>query len=95
MDYFETQDKQLGQALTINEFVKVFNAISQKYNAQHVGGGCLSIHEIDTRHEVASLYDDEQLWTFVNQGSFTWQELRLMSMVAANMPEFRGEVNDD
>ena len=95
MDYFETQDKQLGQALTINEFVKVFNAISQKSNAEHVGGGCLSIHEIDTKYEVASLYDDEQLWIFVSQGRFTWQELRLMSMVAANMPEFRGEVNDD
>lgn len=92
---FKTQDKQLGQALTIDEFFKVFNAISQKHNAEHVGGGCLSIHEIDTGHEVASLYDDEQIWTFVNQGSFTWQELILMSKVAANLPEFRRGINDD
>lgn len=98
MDYFETQDIQLGRTLTYHEFFERFNTISQGYHAypayrMGVGiGVAIVLDEDDVL--MAILYDDSRTWNF-KASAFHWQELNLMMQLAANMPEFRGGIDDD
>lgn len=98
MDYFETQDIPLGRTLTYHNFFERFNTISQGYHAcpayrMGVGIGVAIVTDEDDVL-MAILYDDSRTWNF-KESAFHWQELNLMMQLAANMPEFRGEVNDD
>lgn len=97
MDEFETQDIQCGQALTYKEFFETFNAISQDSHAcpAYRTGVCIGVAIVDPDGELmAVLYDDSCTWHFDGSG-FNSKQLFLMAKLAANMPEFRGEINDD
>lgn len=95
MDEFETQDIQCGQAITYKEFYEAFNAISD-YHACPATNYWKTIGAaiVDEEGELmATLYDDSRAGNFFDVSIFNSKELFLMAKLAANMPEFRGEIN--
>lgn len=94
MDEFETQDIQCGQALTYKDFFENFNTISQDYQAVPARYCAVAIISNYSGYVMASLASDSRTWVF-SESTFNYNELALMAKLAANMPEFRGEINDD
>lgn len=97
MDVFVTQDIQCGHMITYQDFLETFNAISQDYHACPADqkGTVVAVAIVDPDGELmAVLYKDSLTWDF-KESSFNDKELDLMSKLAGNMPEFRGEINDD
>lgn len=100
MDEFETQDIPCGRTLTYNEFFERFNTISRGCGHHAcpatVGGEFVGVAIVSERDNklMAILDVDSFTWDF-KESAFHWQELNLMMQLAANMPEFRGEINDD
>lgn len=98
MNEFETQDIQCGQAITYRDFLETFNAISRDYHAWGTGRGgaavVVAIVSYYTGELAASLRADSLAWDF-KESAFNANELFLMAKLAGNMPEFRGEINDD
>lgn len=94
MNEFETQDIQCGQTLTYHDFFERFNAISCGYHACGTNRGGVAIIT-DTTHVLkASLDAGSRTWDF-KASAFNWNELNLMAQLAANLPEFRGEIDND
>lgn len=98
MDYFETQDIQLGRTLTYHEFFERFNTISQGYHACPAYRMCVGVGVAIVAEEdcvlVAILYDDSRTWNF-EDSAFDGGELDLMAKLAATSPELRGGIDND
>lgn len=90
MDKFETQDIQLGHALTYKEFFKQFNETSDYYHALPSNRGGVDI--VDEHNKLkASLLPHTDDWYFTESG-FRCDELSLMAKLASVPPKFRGEI---
>lgn len=83
-----------GQPLTSKQFVKLFNSISNDYSAL-VFYGDVIIADLGDWPYVAKLRLDSQFWLFEYERAYSWQELTLMTQLAATSPELRGGNNND
>lgn len=83
-----------GQPLTSKQFVKLFNSISNDYSAL-VFYGDVIIADLGDWPYVAKLRFDSQCWRFEYERAYSWQELTLMTQLAATSPELRGGNNND
>lgn len=91
-------DIKCGQPLTSEQFVKLFNDISNDYNAELVFDGEVTIADRGDwicMAYVAILMSDSQCWRFENERAYSCQELNLMAQLAATSPELRGGKNND
>jgi hypothetical protein len=90
---------QCGKALTSEQFVELFNNISDDYWADLQLAGDITIADRDD-HIQSSLWDmkpstlailefDAQYWLFEYERAYSWQELTLMTRIAATSPAFR------
>lgn len=99
MDKFETQDIKCGQMLTSKQFVKLFNSISENYRAELKPNGDITIADRDDYlylllynrkpSILAKLRFDSQFWLFEYERAYSWQELTLITQLAATSPMFR------
>lgn len=89
MDYFETQDIQCGRTLTSEQFIELFNDISDDYIAKIESVGDVIIEDSDDGLQVAKLWFNSRHWLFEYERAYSYQELNLMVQLAANMPVFR------
>lgn len=91
-------DIKCGQTLTSEQFVKLFNDISNDYNAELGFDGEVTIADRGDwiyMAYVAILMSDSQYWRFENERAYSCQELTLMAQLAATSPELRGGKNND
>lgn len=95
MDYFETQDIQCGRTLTSEQFIELFNDISDDYIAKIETVGDVIIEDSDDGLQVAKLWFNSRYWLFEYERAYSYQELNLMVQLVANMPVFRGGKADD
>jgi hypothetical protein len=91
MDKFETQDIQLGHALTYKKFFEVFNEISEDYYACYNSLAGVLVKTRDSGCVMAGLDEDSCIWDF-KESSFNFKELSLMAKLASVPPKFRGEI---
>lgn len=88
---------QYGHMLTSEQFVKLFNDISNDYNAELGFNGEVTIADRGDwiyMAYVAILMSDSQHWRFENERAYSWQELTLMTRIAATSPAFRSTEED-
>lgn len=95
---------QYGQALTNKQFVELFNNISDDYWADLQLAGDITIAYRDDHIQsslwgmkpstLAILEFDTQYWLFEHDDAYTWQELALMTQIAATSPAFRSTDED-
>lgn len=95
MNKFKTEYIQCGQPLTSKLFVKLFNDISNDYSAELQLAGDVTIADRGDWPKVAMLRLDSQSWLFEYERAYSWQELTLMTQLAATSPELRGGNNND
>lgn len=98
MDKLETQDIPYGQALTSEQFVELFNNISNDYNAELGFDGAVTIADRGDwiyMAYVAILMSDSQYWRFENERAYSCQELTLMAQLATTSPEIREGNNNE
>lgn len=88
-------DIQCGRTLTSEQFIELFNDISDDYIAKIESVGDVIIEDSDDGLQVAKLWFNSRHWLFEYERAYSYQELILMAQLAANMPVFRGGKADD
>lgn len=99
MNEFKTEYIQCGQTLTSEQFVKLFNSISDNYRAELQLTGDVTIADRDDYlylllynrklSTLVKLRFDSQYWRFEYERAYNWKELMLMAKLAATPPMFR------
>lgn len=84
----------MTEALTYQDFLETFNAISRGYHACGMQPRGIAIVADTTGELMAYLTADSRTWDF-KESCFNFKELFLMAKLAATSPELRGGINND